>query len=220
MRAPSATLLASTVLLVSTVACHPRRQASLVGPPRPLAATDYPEVLETWTRSAQFYRGLDNKLFVTATFHAPELRRAFAVAFPEIYGHGGEITRRELVDLTGDVEQYNNFFVAVYTPVSKWNDLAKPDSIWRLTLIGSDSVAVGPKTVMPIKIDANLKVVYPYLGHFDKAYLVRFPLVDAMGRVVVDAKTKSLVFRMASALAEAELRWELESEVLEQEVRQ
>ena len=55
-------------------------------------------VLKTWTRSAKIYQGLDSKMFVTATFHSPEFRRVFALAFPEIYGHGGNITRRELVD--------------------------------------------------------------------------------------------------------------------------
>ena len=199
----------SLVLLAIASGCHTPRQPTLIGPTRPISAKDYPDVLETWTRSTQIYRGLDNKLFVTATFHAPELRRAFAVAFPEIYGHGGEITKRELVDLTGDVEQYNNFFVAIYTPVMKWNDLAKADSIWRLTLIGSDEVAVDPKEVVAIKIDANLRAVYPYVGHFDKVYLVRFPLVDAMGRVALDDKTTHFVFRIASALGEAELRWDL-----------
>ena len=55
---------------------------------------------------------------------------------------GGTITRQELVDLTGDVEQSHTFFLCAYTPVYKWNDLDRRDSIWRLTLIGSDDVAV------------------------------------------------------------------------------
>ena len=104
----------------------------LHGPSRVLEPKDYDMVLNTWTRSAKIYQGLDSKMFVTATFHSPEFRRVFALAFPEIYGHGGNITRRELVDLTHDIEQYLTFFVSAYTADRKWNDLAKPDSIWRL----------------------------------------------------------------------------------------
>jgi hypothetical protein len=200
----------AAILAAALPSCHPPRAAVLYGPATPLTIEDYPSVLATWTRSAKVYDHLENKVFATATFHAPEFRRAFPIAFPEIYGQGGEITRRELVDLTGDVESFFNFFLAVYTPVSKWNDLDKRDSIWRFTLIGSEEVAVGPAQILPIKIDENLRAVYPYVGHFDKCYLVRFPMTDPMKRLVIDAKTTSFKLRIASALGVAEMTWNLE----------
>ncbi len=201
-----------TALLVGLLlsACSLPRHASLYARSTEISPADYLEVLHTWTRSDKVYSALDTKMFVTATFHAPDFRRAFAVAFPEIYGHGGNITRRELVDLTGDVEQFHNFFMAVYTAEPRWNDLAQSDSIWRVTLIGSDEVAVGPAEILPIKIDANLRAVYPYLTRFDTAYLVRFPLADAMHRLVLDSSSTHFILRIASALGAAEMRWDLE----------
>jgi hypothetical protein len=199
----------AALLVLLAAACSTPRPAILHGPSQPLAAEDYTAVLETWTRSAKIYGGLETKAFMNATFHAPELRRAFAIAFPEIYGHGGNVTRRELVDLTGDVEQYNNLVIALYTPETKWNDLAKVDSIWRLTLIGSDEVAVGPSEIVPVKVDANLRAVYPYIGRFDKLYLVRFPLADPMGRMVLNNDSTSIRLRVASALGVAEMVWRL-----------
>lgn len=190
-------------------ACAPPRPAMIYGPETPVTSDDYPDILQTWTRSGRVYRGLDNKIFVTATFHAPEFRRAFAVAFPDIYGHGGKITRRELVDLTGGVEQYSNFFLAVYTPDKRWNDLARDDSIWRLTMRGSSGTAVGPADIIPIKADENLRTVYPYVNRFDMIYLVRFPLTDPLHRVVVDATTQSFTLRVASALGATEMEWKL-----------
>jgi len=189
--------------------CPPPRPAVIYGPDAPLTVDDYDNILGTWTRSGQVYRLLDNKLFVTATYHAPEFRRAFAVAFPDIYGHGGKITRRELVDLTGGVEQYNNFFLAVYTPDARWNDLARDDSIWHLSLRGSSGSVVGPADIIPIKMDENLRTVYSYTNRFDKMYLVRFPLQDSLHRVVIDATTKNFFLRVASALGAVELEWEL-----------
>jgi hypothetical protein len=171
---------------------------------------DYRAQLSHWTRSDRVYRGFDTQLFVTATFHTPELRRTFAVAFPDIYGHGGTITKRELVELTGDVERFHNFFVAAYTPDDKWNDLDQPDSIWRLRLSGAQDVAVDPAMVESIKIDANIRQVYPYLSRFDKAYIARFPLADAMNRLVVDSSTTVIKLRIASALGVAEMSWDLE----------
>jgi hypothetical protein len=200
-------LLACCALVLA--ACAPPPRASLYGSQKKITADDYESILARWTRSDRVYQGLDSKMFVTASFHSPELRRAFAIAFPEIYGHGGSITRRELVDLTGDVEQFHNFFLAVYTADEKWNDLAMPDSIWHLSLIGSEDVAVEASSIEIVRIDANLRAVYPYLGRFDRAYLVRFPLTDPMHRLVLEPKSSSANLRIASALGVASMVWEL-----------
>jgi hypothetical protein len=204
----AAALVALSCTSVAGCAAAPARP-SLYGPERKMGPGDYPEILRSWTRSARVYQGFDTKMFVSATLHSAELRRAFGMAFPEIYGHGGSVTRRELVELTGDVEQFHTFFVAAYTADDKWNDLAMPDSIWHLSLIGSDEVVVDPSSVEIIRVDANLTMVYPYITRFDRVYLVRFPLTDAMGRLVLDPKSTSATLRLASALGVAELRWEL-----------
>ena len=197
------------------VGCGPGARAPLYGSSPTVSTANYQEVLTRWTRSDRIYYNFDTELFATATLHTAEFRRAFAVTFPEIYGHGGNITRRELVDLTGDVEQFHNFFVSVYTADDKWNDLAQPDSIWHLTLIGSDSVAVDPAAIEIVKIDANLQQVYPYISHFDKAYLVRFPLTDALNHLVLDPQSTSATLHIASALGVAELVWQLQPAVNE-----
>ena len=196
----------TVALLLSSTGCA-RRQAALYGPETDISAGDYGAILKTWTQEDKLYRGLDNMLFVTATFHSPELRRAFAEAFPAIYGHGGEITRRELVDLTDNIERFHTFFLAVYTPEVKWNDLDHDDSIWRLTLHGA--VMVGPYEVTSVSIDENLRIVYPHLSRFDAAYLVRFPLADPNGEVVLPPETRQFSLRVSSALGTAEVKWAL-----------
>jgi hypothetical protein len=204
-------ILSIALMIVGLCGCTPQvRPGVLHGPSRVLQPSDYKVVLKTWTRSAKIYQGLDSQMFVTATFHSPEFRRVFALAFPEIYGHGGNITRRELVDLTHDIEQYLTFFVSAYTADRKWNDLAKPDSIWRLSLEGEDGVSVSPTEIIPVKIDANLQAVYPYIDRFDKAYLVRFKLADPMNRLVVKSSSDHFNLKVVSALGKANLRWALE----------
>ncbi len=61
-----------------------------------------------------------------------------------------------------------------------------------------------------MKVDENLRTVYPYIGRFDKIYLVRFPLTDPLHRLVLDATTSAFSLRIASALGSAELAWHLQ----------
>ena len=199
------------ITALSLLACTPQvRTASLFGPSTALDAKDYRLVLKTWTRSTKVYSSLDTKLFIDATLHSPEFRRVFALAFPDIYGQGGEVTRRELVDLSGGIEQYVNFFISAYTADTKWNDFNQPDSIWRLTLSSNEGIVVSPAQIIQVKIDANLRAVYPHIDGFDRAYLIRFPLTDPMQRLLLKRDTESLTLRAASALGVADLTWQLE----------
>jgi hypothetical protein len=193
-------------LLTGIVACA-RHSAPNAAPA--ITQDNFRDVLAKWSRSTKVYSGLDARLFVTATYHTPEFRRAFASAFPDIYGRGGEVTKRELVELTGDVEQFNTFFIVAYTPAQGWNDFEKTDSIWSIKLRNGDGAEVLPHEVIAVKTDENLRTVYGHLDQFSKAYLVRFPLTDPMGRILIDACTKTFTLRIASALGAAELNWQV-----------
>ncbi|MEZ4270136.1 MAG: hypothetical protein R3C68_01465 [Myxococcota bacterium] len=199
------------MLCCNFISCNKHRPALLQGSQTQLYPDNYRDVLRTWTRQGRIYQNLESKLFANATFHSPELRRAFAASFPEIYGHGGDVTRRELVELGDGVEQFHTFFLSAYTAERKWNDFNKPDSIWRLTLINSEGVSIGPAEIIPIKIDANIQAVYGYIGHFDEAYLVRFNLTDGSGTPLIDSHTRSFTLRIASALGKNEMHWKLQT---------
>lgn len=191
---------------VGLPACAQSRVAHIYGPVGEIAPEDYGAVLDAYTRSYKLYDRLDDILFVTATYHAPEFRKAFAVSFPEIYGHGGRVTRKELLELTGNVERYHTFFMVAYTPKRDWNDFDQADSIWNVTLVGPHTT-VPAAEITEVKVDENIHVVYPYVNRFDKAYLVRFPLTDAEGRLVIDNETRAFTLRLASALGAAEPTW-------------
>lgn len=172
-----------------------------------ITARDYERVRQRWTRSDRVYRDLQTQLFISATFHTPAFRRAFAVTFSEIYGQGGQVTRQELVTLAEGIEGYLNFFVSMYTPDLKDNDLDKADSIWGLRLSNEVGVAVRPAEIVRVKIDSNIRAVYPNVGEFDRAYIVRFPLADRDGQPVLTETTSSLTLHIASALNKGALVW-------------
>lgn len=190
-------------------ACHSKTPpAQLFGPVRTLEPGDYPEVLSTWTRRSEIYQALDQKMFIDATLHSPEFRKSFALAWPDVYGAGGQVTRRELVELSGEAETTHTFFLSVYTADREWNDLSDDSSIWRLTLSSAD-IAVEAQEIISVPVDANLRAVYPHIDRFDECYLVRFPLSDPMGRLVLSPSQAEVTVTIASALGRAELKWQL-----------
>jgi hypothetical protein len=198
-------------------ACEPPQRPSL-RPTGTVTAKDYDHVLGDWTRRDSVYALFEHKMNVTATFITPPLRRAFQARFPEIYGYGGSVTRKELVDLSQKTEETLNFFVAIYTPEDKWNDLNKPDSIWHVTLQPVLSIDAPDETttsridalaIERVKIDENLRTVYPYLTSFDQAYIVRFPAATKDTQLLVGDKEVVLRMRIASSFGAARLNWDV-----------
>jgi len=205
------------VLLLTLAACAPPQRPSLrvTGT---VSAKDYERTLDDWSRNDSVYALFEHKMRVTATFITPPLRRAFQARFPEIYGYGGSVTRKELVDLSQKAEETLNFFVAVYTPEDKWNDLHKSDSIWHVTLQRVPSVDAPDEAETPridalaierVKIDENLRTVYPFLTSFDQAYIVRFPAMTKDDQRVVGDKETVLRMRIASSFGAARMNWDV-----------
>ena len=184
-----------------------------------MTAQDYDHVLGDWTRFDSVYRLFEHKMNVTATFITPPLRRAFQARFPEIYGYGGSVTRKELVDLSQKTEETLNFFVAVYTAEDKWNDLQKDrfdlarDLLQTVPAIDAPDETTSPRidaiAIEKVKIDENLRTVYPYITTFDQAYIVRFPAASKDDQRMVGEKETVLRMRIASSFGAARLNWDV-----------
>jgi len=185
-------------------------------PPKNLAPVDYSEVLKTWTREGQGYSGLEHKITVKATLISPMLRRAFSVRFPEVYGYGGQITRTEMRDVSPETESTLNFFVAVYTADFRWNDFNKTTSIWHVTLDildgfdGKSTQSFDTTAIERVKIDENMRTIYPYMNTFETGYLFRFPMQDAASQPILKDKVTYVRLRIASSFAERDLDWTIE----------
>ena len=173
---------------------------------RTLGGDDYEEVLESWTRSDEIYHDLDSVLFSHATFHSSELRRAFGLRHPNVYGPGSEEAAR-LALTRMDAEQSHEFFLSAATGDPSWNDFDRPDSIWRVTLQTDESQPVDGQ-VDRVKTSANLRIIYPFITDYAKTYRVRFPLAKD-GQALITPQTKVLRLFIISALGTAKLQWRL-----------
>lgn len=197
---------ASALVFLVGLACATPGPVSLDSN-KEVRAEDYEKVLAKWTRTDQIYSQLYSVMFVHATFHAPEFRRGFLVRHPDVYGPGSEEASRLLLTKP-EGELQHEFFLSASTSTSKWNDLADDDSIWQVSLQGDDREPVDAK-VERVKTTANLRVIYPYITDYARTYAIHAPLVSPIGEPVLTKDTRRLTLRIASALGEAKLVWEL-----------
>lgn len=208
-RALGVALLAAAVGLAAG-ACTSPTPALRMRPVEGLTPDDYQEVLERWSRRDEIFNGLFSVMFLHATFHAPEFRRAFLLHFPDTYGRGSDEARR-LTLAEPSAETHWEFFLSASTPRPRWNDLAQPDSIWHVTLRADEGPEVDAK-VREIDLNANLRVFYPYLTPYSRGYGLEFPLTTLEGKPLISSSTREIVLRVSSALGTAEMRWALEPE--------
>lgn len=194
-------------LLLALTACAGQQEPLSLQPQAELTADDYDDVLARWTRKDEIYDGLDSKLFVFATFHSPEFRKAFLVRHTSVYGKGSEEASRVMLT-SGESEENLELFFSASTSSAQWNDFDELDSIWRITLEGDDGEKVDGK-VEKLKTTANLRVIYPFINDFAKTYAVRFPRMTPLGKPVLSNASKSLKLKISSALGEAQMSWAL-----------
>jgi hypothetical protein len=172
-----------------------------------LTAQDYEELLARWTRRVEVYDRLDTVFFAHATFHAPAFRRAFMLRHLNVYGPGSEEAGR-LTLTRPEAEESLEFFFSVSMPSDRWNDFDRPGSIWRVTLVSDTGEPVDAK-VERVKVNANLRVIYPYISDFARTYSLRFPLHTASGAPVIGEATRQLTLRIQSALGVGTMVWKI-----------
>ncbi len=155
------------------------------------------------TRSIRIYDRLDDQAFATATWQAPAAREARAERLAQWKAMTPPEREKLLAAERAEGERYEDFFLAFYTGDRRANDLASRRSTWRIALAVPGEGELLPVKVEEVPIDPTLEMLYPYLGKFDTAYLVRFPRWK--GPKPLAEVPFNLV--IAGALGKAELRW-------------
>jgi hypothetical protein len=211
MRSLGAALLAA--LAAGLCACA-EPHVSLATGPREYVPTDYPQVLQLWTRQENLvvFAELEQKLAVTATFESWDFRWAYVVRYASDYRLTVE-QRRELLERTlRETEDNHEFYVALYGTNWRWGDLSRPNSAWIVRLIDNEGDETAPSKIEAVVKPGPIEEEYfPYTTVWRRAFRIRFPRTTGNGRPTIAPTAKWFGLRFAGAEGNAELVWRLES---------
>lgn len=175
---------------------------------------DYNETLGRWTRNTRIFQGLDARLYVSATYKGSEFVGAYIDRYSSSF-RLDEDYKKALVERAAlEGQMYNDFFLAVHTPDPSWNDLEKPNSIWRLYLETASGERLVPLFINKADVkDPLLRDFFPYLDLWSSGYIVRFPKYSAGGTEPIPGKdTKLMRLVISGPLGAGALEWRFASE--------
>lgn len=206
-------LLAAVLGIALSVAGCGSASVTMRESTRSFTASDYEDVYERWTRSAdEFEFGrLSEILHVTATFEAWEFRWAYVVRYAADHSFSTEERTRLLEESLEDARQRHRFFVTLGGPVWREFDLSAHESDWRVLLVDPTGRHTEPVELTKIaRPSADQRVYFPSISRQRHTFRIAFPSVHADGTPTIPGDADHVVLRFASARGTVNLRWELE----------
>lgn len=197
--------------IASTTACADPKVSMATGP-REYTDSDYPQVLERWTRTKSLVTlsELDTLLTVTATFESWDFRWAYVVKYANDYRLTVEQRRTLLERTLSETQDSHRFYVALYGSNARWADLTRPNSSWIVRLIDDEGNETAPLSIELIARPGPLERRYfPYSTVWRNVFRIKFPTTTPAGQPTIAPDSRWIGLRFAGAEGNEELRWEL-----------
>jgi len=136
----------------------------------------YGRVLEATTRTRDVTDGLETLFILSATWLSTAWVNAFAEEYSNIYYLDPKRREATITLWRGESQETVRFFVALYVPDERGNDLEKPGTLWSLRLVRSDERDFAPVYVRKASMrPEEISRFFPYSGTWYRAYEVAFP---------------------------------------------
>ena len=197
-------------------------RVSLVDGPREYVPFDYEQVLKRWTRTDSLVAlaELDDLITVTSTFESWDFRWAYVVRYAEDYRLTVD-QRRSLLETTlAETKDRHQFYVALYGPNRRWNDLSKKTSAWVVRLIDDRGDETAPDEIVSITRPGALERTYfPYTTPWRQAFRIRFPTRLADGHTTIAPDARWFGIRFAGPQGHQDLVWDLDRPQMEKVAR-
>ena len=166
---------AAAFLALAAVAagCGPRSAALYE---KVMGSPSYGRVTESATRTREVNDGLETRFILSATWLSGPWVKAFAEEYSNIYYLDAARREQVITRWRGESEKYVRFFVALYVPDEKGNDLEKPETLWSLRVVRADEKDFEPVYIRKSSLrPEEISRFFPYSGTWYRAYEVAFP---------------------------------------------
>ncbi len=208
----SALLAISVASLAAALGACAEPKVSLGKGPREYTDSDYPQVLDRWTRTKSLVAigELDNLLTVTSTFESWDFRWAYVVKYANDYRLTVE-QRRSLLERTlAETQDSHRFYVTLYGTKVRWTDLTRPQTAWIVRLIDDEGNETAPTSIELISRPGPLEIRYfPYTTVWRHVFRIKFPTTTPDGRSTIAPEARWFGLRFAGAEGNEELRWDI-----------
>src|SRR5262245_56396245 len=134
------------------------------------------QALKKYHRHGEFFnsQNLHASIVWDVVYKSDEFREAMARRYAKAYRLTEAELNARIAQEKEEARRGPEFMVVLYTYDRKWNDLAKPDTIWRVRLeTGNESYE--PVKVTEIKPTPLDQTFYPFMETWTHAYTVLFP---------------------------------------------
>lgn len=160
-------------LAAAAAGCGPRSVALYE---KVMGSPSYRQVTESATRTREVHDGLDTRFILSATWLSRPWIASFAEEYSNIYYLDAARREQVISRWREDSEKHVLFFVALYVPEEKGNDLEKPGTLWSLRLVRGDEVDFQPVYIRKASMrPEEIARFFPYSGTWYRAYEVAFP---------------------------------------------
>ncbi|HPI40691.1 MAG TPA: hypothetical protein PLJ21_07790 [Pseudobdellovibrionaceae bacterium] len=157
------------ILSISACSTDPKKNDSTNSP------INYNQLIEQNSNSTISYDGLQNAVDAKATFISTPVAEAQKNIQSNLYSWTDEKKTSEIEKENKLLETESRFFVSIYTPEKKYDDLDKNKTLWRVFL-EIDGKQWDAKVKKIKLLEAEIKSLYPYYTTFTTAYEVSFPI--------------------------------------------
>lgn len=201
--------VAAFVVVAAACAPSPRVRALYE---KVTGSTSYLGIVERETRTREVHDGVDTKLILSATRLSPAWHDAFAEEYTNVYYIDRERTEKTTAEWKSASESADRFFVSLFTPDDRLNDLEKPGTLWSIRLVGAGEKEVAPSSVKPTGMRREeIARFFPHAADaWFRCYEVSFPkgsLSVGVASAPKDA-TPSAKLVLTGVLGRAVLSWE------------
>ncbi len=171
----------------------------------------YQEVLNRWTKGKKVFKGMESRIYATATYKDPEFRTAYIDRYAKSYQLDDEMKKALLDREMDQSDKFNEFFFAAYTPDQNWNDFDRLNSVWKLYLEDNAGSRLTPVSITKVDpSDPLIREFFPYFDMWSSGYIVKFPKYSEAGQEPIpSADTSYLRLVVSGVLGKVELEWRL-----------